>query len=126
MSNPVWDVKIGDSKSFRIPKTPFHQEKMMLDHRICETLASKLESNNSKIFINSDNISNENLFEKIFNFSYTNLSEITVSRSEYNHLDKICVYFNLDSFKKFVKTEFQRKDFFNRTLGKRSISGYNG
>ena len=118
-------VNIEESiEPFQIPKTPFHRQKLMPDHRICEKLASKLESANNRIQIKLNNIPNANLFQKILNFSFTSSSEITVSRSEYNDLDIICNFFNLENFRMFSKEEFLRMDFLN--LGMKSIFGNNG
>ena len=119
-----YHVSIEESESFQIPKTPFHRQKLMPDHRICEKLASKLGSANNRIQIKLNNIPNANLFRNILNFSFTNSNEITVSRSEYNDLDKICDFFNLDNFRMFSKKEFLRMDFLN--LSMKSIFGNNG
>ena len=108
-----FDVKLGDSEVFKIPKKACNQEKIMPDHGICEKLASiQLESNKNEINITPEDIPNKELFEKILHFSFDESNEkLTISRREYKDLDKICNYFNLDEFKEFVKGEFGRNDF---------------
>ena len=108
-----FDVKVGDSEVFNIPKRTCHQEKIMPDNGICEKLASKLESNIKEIIIAPEDIPNKELFERILNFSFDkSIEKFSISRSEYNDLDKICNYFNLNEFKEFVKGEFRRNDFY--------------
>ena len=105
-----FDVKLGDSEVFQIPKMTCHKEQFMIDHGICKKLASQLESNQKEINISLDDIPNEKLFEKILDFSFTKSNQITIARCEYKDLNKMCTYFNLDEFKEFVKGEFRRKD----------------
>ena len=53
-----FDVKIGDSDTFQIPKVPFHKDEIMPDHGICEKLASQFDSNQNEITISLDDIVN--------------------------------------------------------------------
>ena len=109
-----FDVKVGDSELFKIPKKTCNEEKIMPDHGICQKLASMLEQNQNEIIITRGDIPNEELFGKILQFSFTKSNKIfTISRHEYKDLDTICTYFNLDEFKEFVKGEFRRKGFFH-------------
>ena len=108
-----FDVKIGDSDTFQIPKVPFHKDEIMPDHGICEKLASQFDSNQNEITISLDDIPNEKLFEKLLYFSFSTKSSntIKISRSECRDLEKICNYFKLDNFIVFVKSVLQRKEF---------------
>ena len=108
-----FDVKIGDSDTFQIPKVPFHKGEIMPDHGICKKLASQFDLNQEEITILIDDIPNEKLFEKLLEFSFSTKSTntMTISRSECRDLEKICNYFKLDKFIDFVKTVLQRKDF---------------
>ena len=108
-----FDVKIGDSDTFQIPKVPFHKGEIMPDHGICKKLASQFDSNQEEITILIDDIPNEKLFEKLLEFSFSTKSTntMTISRSECRDLEKICNYFKLDKFIDFVKTVLQRKEF---------------
>ena len=106
-----FDVKIGDSDIIRIPRIAFHNERLMIDHEICQKLASQFNSNQDEINISSENVPNEILFENLLVFSFTNSSELTFSRNEYKDLEKICFYFKLHQFKQFVKEELRRIDF---------------
>ena len=108
-----FDVKIGDSDTFQIPKVPFHKDEIMPDHGICEKLASQFDSNQNEITISLDDIPNEKLFEKLLYFSFSTKSSntIKISRSECRDLEKICNYFKLDNFIGFVKSVLQRKEF---------------
>ena len=106
-----FDVKIGDSDTFQIPKVPFHKDEIMPDHGICEKLASQFDSNQNEITISLDDIPNETLFEKLLKFSFQSSNTIKFSRSECRDLEKICNYFELDNFIGFVKSVLQRIDF---------------
>ena len=106
-----FDVKIGDSDTFQIPKVPFHKDEIMPDHGICEKLASQFDSSQKEITIALEDIPNEKLFERLLNFSFKSSNPITISRSECRDLEKICNYFKLVNFIDFVKTVLQRKEF---------------
>ena len=111
-----FDVKIGDSDTFQIPKVPFHKDEIMPDHGICEKLASQFDTSQKEITISLEDIPNEELFEKLLDFSFSIESPnvITISRSECRDLEKICNYFKLVNFIDFVKTVLQRKEFLFR------------
>ena len=107
-----FDVKIGDSDTFQIPKVPFHKDEIMPDHGICEKLASQFDSNQKEITISLDDVPNEKLFDKLLEFSFSIKSNtIKISRNECRYLEKICNYFKLVNFIDFVKTVLQRKEF---------------
>ena len=106
-----FNVKIGDSETYQIPKVPFHKDEIMPDHGICEKLASHFDSSQKEITISLEDIPNEKLFEKLLNFSFKSLNTIKISRSECRDLEKICNYFKLVNFIDFVKTVLQRKEF---------------
>ena len=74
-----FDVKIGDSDTFQIPKVPFHKDEIMPDHGICEKLASQFDSNQNEITISLDDIPNEKLFEKLLDFSFSTKSSNTIT-----------------------------------------------
>lgn len=128
-----FNVKIGDSDTFQIPKVPFHKDEIMPDHGICEKLASQFDSSQKEIIIALEDIPNEKLFEKLLNFSFKSLNTITISRSECRDLEKICNYFKLVNFNDFVKTVLQRKEFsfrwgriYNREIIGQTIAGFKG
>ena len=128
-----FNVKIGDSDTFQIPKVPFHKDEIMPDHGICEKLASQFDSSQKEIIIALEDIPNEKLFEKLLNFSFKSLNTITISRSECRDLEKICNYFKLVNFNDFVKTVLQRKEFsfrwgqiYSREIIGQTIGGFEG
>ena len=128
-----FNVKIGDSDTFQIPKVPFHKDEIMPDHGICEKLASQFDSSQKEIIIALEDIPNEKLFEKLLNFSFKSLNTITISRSECRDLEKICNYFKLVNFNDFVKTVLQRKEFsfrwgqiYSRDIIGQTIGGFKG
>lgn len=103
-----FEVKIGDSDTFQIPKVTFHKEEMMPDHGICEILASKFDSSQKEITFSLDDIPNVKLFEILLEFAFTKSSNITISRSECQELDQICNFFKLNKFIDFMKRVLQR------------------
>ena len=129
-----FNVKIGDSDTFQIPKVPFHKDEIMPDHGICEKLASQFDSSQKEITIALEDIPNEKLFEKLLDFSFTESSNaITISRSECRDLEKICNYFKLVNFIDFVKMVLQRKEFsfrwgqiYSRDIIGQRIVGFKG
>ena len=106
-----YDIKVGDSKKILIHKMPFHKQKLMPDHGICQKLATQFDPKKKEITISSNSIPNVKLFEDLLEFSFTELSELKIARNEYKDLEKICIYFNLKIFMQFAKKEFQRIDF---------------
>ena len=128
-----FNVKIGDSDTFHIPKVPFHKDEIMPDHGICEKLASQFDSSQKEITIALEDIPNEKLFEKLLNFSFKSSNTITISRSECRDLEKICNYFKLVNFIDFVKTVLQRKEFsfrwgqiYSGEIIRQTIAGFKG
>ena len=106
-----YDIKVGDSEKIRIQKVPFHKQKLMPDHGICQKLATQFDPKKKEITIPSNSIPNVKLLKDLLEFSFTALSELKIARYEYKDLEKICIYFNLKIFMQFARKEFQRIDF---------------
>ena len=102
-----YDIKVGDSKKILIHKMPFHKQKLMPDHGICQKLATQFDPKKKEITISTNSIPNVKLFEDLLEFSFTELSELKIARNEYKDLEKTCIYFNLKSLCSLRKRSFK-------------------